>query len=111
MIDDGSGDARLGALLRGESGAPDEAFALRVERAVAAERWMEAHRRSAWRRFAAEALASAAVVAAFMLIGRAAPAGADLELVAATPLLAAGLLLILWMIVAFRPAPARGIGW
>ena len=111
MTDDELGDARLGALLRGEARAPDEGFAMRVERALGAERAMEAQRRTAWRRFAAEALASAAVVAAFMLIGRAAPASVDLELIAATPLPAAGLLLILWMIVAFRPAASRGIGW
>ena len=99
-------DARLGALLRGTDRAPDEAFVARLERALAAERRMEAQRRAAWRRFAAEAAASVAVAAAFILIGRVAPDAPELGALASSPLPAAGLLLILWMVVAFRPAAA-----
>ncbi|HEX8215634.1 MAG TPA: hypothetical protein VF582_09225 [Allosphingosinicella sp.] len=104
MNDQESIDARLGALLRGAERGPDDVFVSRVQRAVAAEHRMEAQRRAAWRRFGGEAAASLAVAAAFVLIGRTAPAGADLDLAIASPLPAAGLLLILWMVVAFRPA-------
>jgi Na+-transporting NADH:ubiquinone oxidoreductase subunit NqrB len=104
MNDEEAMDARLGALLRGADRAPDEAFLMRVERVLAAERQMEVHRRAAWRRFAGEAVASAAVAAAFILLGRSAPAAGELDLAIASPLPAAGLLLILWLVVAFRPA-------
>jgi Na+-transporting NADH:ubiquinone oxidoreductase subunit NqrB len=97
-------DDRLGALLRGAERAPDEAFVARVDRALAAERSMEGQRRAAWGRFGTEAAASAAVGAAFVAIGRAAPAAAALT--SPGPLSAAGLLLILWLFVAFRPAAA-----
>ena len=107
MTEEEAMDAKLGALLRGPERTPDEAFLSRVERALAAERRMEAQRRAAWRRFAGEAAASVAVAAAFVLIGRGVPAVDDLELAIATPLPAAGLLLILWMVVAFRPAAAE----
>jgi hypothetical protein len=98
-------DQRLGALLRGADRIPDEAFVARLERRLAAERRMDAQRSAAWRRFGAEAAASAAVAAAFVLIGRAAP-GVELEAVGASSLPAAGLLLILWLVVAFRPSAA-----
>ena len=99
MSDEEAIDARLGALLRGDERAPDEIFISRMERALAAERRMEAQRRSAWRRFGVEAAGSAAVAAAFWLTGRISPS----ELATPSALPAAGLLLILWMIVAFRP--------
>lgn len=108
MSNDEATDARLGALLRGYERAPDEAFISGVERALAAERRMETQRRSAWRRFGVEAVASVAVAISFLLIGRTARASGDLELATGSSLPAAGLLLILWMIVAFRPdATAR----
>jgi hypothetical protein len=107
MNEDEAIDARLGALLRGAERSPDEMFVSRVERALAAERRMEGQRRAAWRRFAGEAAASVAVAAAFVLLGRAGPVPDELELIASSPLPAAGLLLILWMVVAFRPATAR----
>jgi hypothetical protein len=106
MNEDEAIETRLRALLRGAERGPDEAFVGRVERAVAAERRMEAQRSAAWRRFAAEAAASIAVVIAFALLGRARPAPEELELLASSPLGAAGLLLILWMVVAFRPSGA-----
>lgn len=102
MNDEEAIDARLGALLRGDERAPDAVFISRIERALAAERRMEAQRRSAWRRFGVEAAGSAAVAAAFWLTARTSPS----ELAASSALPAAGLLLVLWMIVAFRPGAA-----
>jgi hypothetical protein len=106
MNEDEAIEMRLGALLRGAERSPDEAFVARMERAVAAERQMEAQRSAAWRRFAAEAAASVAVATAFVLVGRIGPAPDELGLLASSPLGAAGLLLILWMVVAFRPSGA-----
>ncbi len=107
MSDEEAIEAKLGALLRGAEREPDAAFIRRVERALAAERLMDAQRRAAWRSFAAEAAASAAVAAAFVLMGRAAPAAGELGLLTASPVAAAGLLLILWMVVAFRPGATK----
>ena len=101
-------DARIGAALRGSNRDPDPVFLARVERALLAERRMEAQRRSAWRRFAAEAAATIAVAVAFVVIARAGPAPGDLERIAASPASAATVLLLIWLVVAFRPAPATG---
>jgi hypothetical protein len=99
-------DAKLGELLKGAERGPDEIFLARMERALVAERRMEARSRLVWRRFAVEVIASIAVAAAFVLIGRAAPAAEEIGLIASGSLPAAGLLLILWMVVEFRPAGA-----
>ena len=103
MSDEEALDARIGALLRGADRQPDEAFVARVERALAAERRMEARRRAAWRRFGAEAGASAAVAAAFLLIGRLGPAAQEVDLTNLSPAMAAALLIALWLAVGFRP--------
>lgn len=103
MTEDEAIEMRLGALLRGTERSPDDAFVARVERAVVAERRMEAQRSAAWRRFASEAFATMAVASAFVLIGRMGPAPDELEPLASSPIVAAGLLLVLWMVTAFRP--------
>jgi hypothetical protein len=96
-------EARLGTLLHGAERAPDAAFVARVERAVAAEQRMEAQRRAAWRRLGSEATAAGAVAAAFLLLGRLAPATGEVDLLAFGPAMAAGLSLLLWMGVGMRP--------
>ena len=106
MSDDVSIDAKLGALLRGAERAPDETFVSRMERVLEAERRMEAQRRSAWQRFGVEALASAAVALAFVLIGRLGTAAPEVDLTALSPAMAAALLIGLWLAVGFRPAAA-----
>jgi hypothetical protein len=101
-------DERIAALFAAPLPQADEAFVLRVERALIAEQRMEAVRRSAWKRFAVEAAGSGAVVAAFILLGRLAPAasGAGVDLV--SPAMAAVLLLACWFAVEMRPGAARG---
>jgi hypothetical protein len=106
MTDDRDMDEKLGALLRGIPRAPDEAFVSRMQRLVEAEQRMEAQRRAAWRRFAAEALASTSVALAFVLIARLGPAHAEVDLTALSPAMAAALLIGLWLAVGFRPASA-----
>ena len=108
MTDDQELDARLGALLRGPDAPPDAAFVRRIERLVAVEQRIEKARRAAWRRFAAEAAASGAVLAAFLLLGR---LGADSGADAAgflSPATAAVLLIGLWFAVELRPAASGG---
>jgi hypothetical protein len=106
MRNEEEADRALGALLRGSARAPDEAFVSRVAMAVAAEQRMAARRRSAWGRFCVEAGASAAVAASFVLIGRLSPAsGEAADLTTLSPAMAAGLLLLLWLAVGFRPSP------
>jgi len=104
MTDDEAIDAKLGTLLRGPHVAPDQAFVSRVERALIVERRMEERRHAAWRRFGAEAIASAAVAAAFILIGRIGPVGAETDLTILSPAMAAALLIGLWLVVGFRPS-------
>ena len=101
-------DARLSALLAPPSAPPDEYFAGRVQRAVLAEEKMAAARARAWKSFAAEWAATGAVILAFILLGRAAPAAdgnAGLPLM--NPAVAGVLLLALWVGVALRPGSAH----
>jgi hypothetical protein len=99
----GDGDAMLKALLAPPERDPDEAFALRVERAVRAEEKLRAARRAAWSRFGAEMAAAAALIAAFVLIERRAPAD-SLDMASSFGPAAAGLLLLaLWVCVSIRP--------
>jgi hypothetical protein len=108
MTDDRELDEKLGALLRGAPPVPDEAFVSRMQRLIEAERRMEAQRRAAWRRFAAEALASAAIALAFVLVARLDRAvGDEVDLTALSPAMAAALLIGLWLAVGFRPASAE----
>ena len=97
-------DERLTALFAAPEAAPDEAFVARVERAVLAERKLAAARASAWRSFRGEAAASVAIVTAFALLWRAAPAGLTLDQIAVDPSAVAMLLLFLWFGIELRPA-------
>lgn len=63
-------DARLSALFGADNATSDQAFVVRIERAVAAERVLAAARTRAWRRFRREVLASGAVAAALGVLWR-----------------------------------------
>ena len=104
MMDEDQVDRKIGALLRGPANANDERFVRRLERRLAAERQMEAARRASWRRFGAEAVASLAVLAAFILLYGFVPEGPS----PLSPGVAAVLLIGLWFLVELRPAAARG---
>ncbi|MEA3004037.1 MAG: hypothetical protein QOH81_2825 [Sphingomonadales bacterium] len=96
-------DAMLRGLLAAPARNPDEAFALRVERAVRAEQRLRAARRAAWSRFVAEMAAAATLIAAFVLIERRAPAD-SLDMASPFGPAAVGLLLLaLWVFVSIRP--------
>jgi len=101
-------DDRIAALFAAPSRPADEAFVLRVERALIAEQRIRAARQAGWRRFATEASASGAVVAAFLLLARLAPVAAEAGVAPLSPALAAILLLACWLAVEMRPASARG---
>ncbi|HEX8644193.1 MAG TPA: hypothetical protein VF702_09800 [Allosphingosinicella sp.] len=103
MTDDDRIDARLKALFAARARAPDDLFVARIARAVEADRRLAAARVAAWRRFRGEAAAGAAVVAAFALLWRLAPAPTPDQLTAG-PTAAALLLLFLWFAVEIRPA-------
>lgn len=104
MTEDEGIDARLTALLATPEAAPDEVFVAKVERAVLAEKRWAAARRRAWRRFAAECVASGAVIAAFYLLWRLAPADLPLGEFPVAPAAAAILVLFLWFGVELRPS-------
>lgn len=104
MSEDERIDAGLAAFFAATETSPDEAFVARVQRAVLAERKLAAARAAAWRRFRGEVAASLAIVGAFALLWRLAPAGLPLEPLAAGPAAAAVLLLFLWFAVELRPA-------
>jgi hypothetical protein len=106
MIDKDPVEEHLGALLRGPAAPADTAFVARLERRLDAERRLEEARRAAWSRFAREASATAALLTAFMLLGRATPGAATAAAGASAPALAAALLLALWFLVELRPSAA-----
>ena len=98
-------DERLAALFASPDRAPDEAFVARIERAVRAEQRAAAARRTAWRRFAIECLASAAVVLVFGLLRRLGSAELPLDQFPVAPATAAAMLVLgLWFAVELRPA-------
>ena len=97
-------DAKLAELLAFPAAQPDEAFVARVDRAVIAEEKIIASQAAIWRRFAAEALGSAAIVAAFYLLWRAAPGDIAVEQLTLAPVLAASMVLFLWFGVELKPA-------
>lgn len=98
-------DERIAALFESPERGPDEAFVGRIERAVRAEQRLAAARRSAWRRFAVEGAASAAIVTAFDLVWRLGPAELPLaQLPVAPAAFAAALVLGLWFAVELRPS-------
>lgn len=97
-------DALLRSELLGPERAPDEAFVSKVQLAVLAEERMAARRQAAWRRFGAEAAGSAAVAAAFVLMGRLSPTSGEVDLLAFAPATGAALILSFWLIIGMRPA-------
>lgn len=97
-------DSRLRSLLRAPERGPDEDFARRMERLVIAEERLSAARRLAWRRFAMEMMATAALILVFVLLARAGPAPDSGRVVPPFSPAGAGLLLLaLWVIVSCRP--------
>ena len=102
-------DEKIAALFESVGRDPDEAFVARMARMVAAEQKLAAARQSAWRRFAGECAAAAAIVTAFDLIWRLTPADLRLDQLFAAPAAAAAVLLLaLWAAVELRPAAAVG---
>lgn len=97
-------DDRIAALLAVPEREPDEAFVLRVERAVLADRRLAAQRAAAWRRFRGEAAASLAVVVAFALLWRVAPEAPPVGAPMFGSAAAAVLILFLWFALSLRPA-------
>ena len=100
-------DARLEALFATPPTPPDESFVARVDRAVLAEERMIAAQAAMWRRFAVEFIGTAAVVAAFYLLWKIAPAGLEIDASSNGPALAAFMVLLLWLGVQLKPAPAQ----
>lgn len=95
-------EERIAALFAAPERAPDEAFVARVGRALLAEQRMAAARRALWRRFGIEAVASAAVIAAFYWLWRLSPA-LTLDQMPIAPSAAAILVLFLWFAAELRP--------
>lgn len=95
-------DERISALFAAPEREPDAAFVARIERAVRAEQRATAARRTAWRRFAVECTASAAVVAAFGLLWRLGATELPPAQLPVAPVAAAILLLGLWFGVELR---------
>jgi hypothetical protein len=97
-------DRLLRSLLATPERAPDEAFALRLQRLATAEQRLSAARRVAWTRFAAEMLATAALIIAFLLLSRLGPLADSGAIIPLFSPAAAGLLLLaLWVGVSVRP--------
>ena len=97
-------DAQLSSLLALPDEFPDEVFNARMRRAVLADERLRASARLSWRRFAVELAGSVAVLAAFLLLGRAQPPSGDL--ITFESAMAAMLLVCIWTFVAMR-SPAR----
>lgn len=93
-------DARLASLLAPPEEFPDEIFTARVRRQLLVEAQLVEARRRAMRRFAVELAGTAAVVAAFMLLGRLGPAS---DVVGFGPALAGLALIGFWTVVGLRP--------
>jgi hypothetical protein len=99
----GDTDLLLKSLLAVPDRAPDEAFAQRMERLVMLEKKLAAARAVAWRRFAVEMVATAALLAAFLLLSRLTPPAPDSIIPLYSPAAAGLLLLALWVGVSVRP--------
>lgn len=104
MKDEDALDARLTLLLAAPPSPPDDAFVARVRSAVLAERRIAAAEAATRRRFVVEGLATLAIAAAFLLLGRLAPLSSETGIGTPGPALAAVLLLALWYLVELRPA-------
>jgi hypothetical protein len=96
-------DLLLKSLLATPERAPDEGFALRIERLVLFEERMRAARRVAWTRFAMEMVATAALLVAYFLLTRLTPVSPDSVIPLYSPAAAGLLLLALWVGVSVRP--------
>ncbi|MEA3001135.1 MAG: hypothetical protein QOK17_2968 [Sphingomonadales bacterium] len=97
-------DRLLRSLLATPDRAPDEAFVLRLQRLATAEQRLRAARQAAWTRFAAEMLATAALIVAFLLLSRLGPLADSGSIIPLFSPAAAGLLLLaLWVGVSVRP--------
>lgn len=97
-------DLRLQALLSAPERTPDERFVSSVSREILAEERLRAARRAAWERFAIEAAALAAALAAFALLTRLTPAVESEGLVPLFSPAAAGLLVVFLLLGAgLRP--------
>jgi hypothetical protein len=97
-------DLQLRALLAAPDRPADELFAGRIERLVLAEERMRVARRAAWRRFATEMAAAAALILVFVVLAKAGPAADSGRIVPLFSPASAGLLLLaLWLIVSCRP--------
>jgi hypothetical protein len=98
-------DERIAAMFAAPEPAPDEAFVARIERAVRAEQRLAGARLAAWRRFAVECAASAAIVTAFDLVWRLGPAELPLAQLPVAPAAAVAILVLaLWFAVELRPS-------
>lgn len=96
-------DLLLKSLLAAPERAPDEGFALRIERLVLVEDRLRAARRAAWARFGAEMLATASLLVAYFLLTRLTPVSPDSVIPLYSPAAAGLLLLALWVGVSVRP--------
>jgi hypothetical protein len=99
-------DARLKVLFAQQTPAADPAFSDRVILLAAWEQAERRARRRAVRRLTSEALGLIAVLAAFALLARAGPAAADAgdTIPLASPAMLGLAMLVLWLLVGFRPA-------
>ena len=104
MTDEEELDRRIGALMRSERPADEQAFVAQVTQRLLADERLARARRAAWLRFASEALATAAVLCAFVLLGRLTPIGGGDLLPLLSPATAAILLVAFWFLVELRPA-------
>jgi len=95
-------DLLLKSLLATPERAPDEGFALRIERLVLFEERLRAARRVAWTRFAVEMVATASLLVAYFLLTRLTPVSPDSVIPLYSPAAAGLLLLALWVGVSVR---------
>lgn len=97
-------DLKLEALLRAPERAPDEAFAVGMERTILVEARLLAARRVAWTRFGVEMLAAACAIVAFLLLARLTPADSEGLVPLFSPAMVGLLILALWLLVSVRPS-------
>lgn len=97
-------DTKLAALFAMPPTPPDEGFVSRIDRAVMAEKKMLAAHAAMWRRFCVEFIGGAAVIAAFYFLWKIAPSRIVVDPLTHAPGLAAGMVILLWLAVQFRPS-------
>lgn len=96
-------DLKLRELLRSPDRSEDGLFAERVQRRLAAEERLAEARSAAWQRFALEAAASAAILAAFIFLTRIGRGSSSTFVSLFSPTMLGLLILALWVAVAGRP--------